>query len=152
MSAPIVLLEEKDTRNRLRQQAVPLAGAILVITGMAILALRDESSKLTGGLMLAGGVALMLASPQLLVAWDVTYKGHAIRFENSVVFGERLIIDEERFSAGVLGYRKTLIGTLRTGQGIGDRIRAESVAGIVQFEIRIVAEEASSGAGTGAGA
>jgi hypothetical protein len=140
MSAPTLLLQGSDTRNRIRQQAVPIMGAAGLIAGLALLAVRGESARLSGGIMVGAGVALLLAAPQLLVAWDVEYKGHAIRFENSVLFGERLYIDEERFSSGPFGYQKVLEGTITTGQGAGDRIRSESTAGLFRFDCRITAE------------
>jgi hypothetical protein len=70
----------------------------------------------------------------------VLYKGHTIRFENSVVFGERLYIDGVRITKGVLGFHKTLQGVIHSGNGSGDRIIAHSEAGLTMFKIRIVAE------------
>jgi hypothetical protein len=63
-----------------------------------------------------------------------------IRFENSPVFGERLIIDGERITQGALGYRKVLEGAIRRGAHAGKKIRAESVAGVVRFRCKVTVE------------
>jgi len=136
--AEIVLLHAHQTKRRLAQNAIPLAGTALLLAGIAVL--TGTPARAPGITAVVAGAALMALSPRLLVSWELTYKGHAIRFENNVVFGERLYVDGRRFTNGMLGYRKTLQAVIRTGDGIGDRIVAESDAGLTIFKIRIVAE------------
>ena len=137
--AQTVLLDTHETRRRLLQNALPMLGGALILAGIAIMVppVRATGQGMVG---LVLGVALLAWSPRVLVRWDLQYKGHAIRFENSVLFGERLYIDGVRITKGMLGYRKTLQGVIRDGDGAGDRITAESEAGLTIFRLRILAE------------
>jgi hypothetical protein len=140
MSAPpVILLDASDSRRRLLQQGLPLAGAGLLLCGIGVLVSSAGRGWLVGGVLITLGVLAVAAAPALLVSWEVDYKGHRIRFENSPVFGERLFIDGERISDGPLGYAKTLRGVIRSGDGAGERITAQSTAGLFQFRCRIVA-------------
>ena len=139
-----VLLDAHETRRRLLQNAVPILGAAGVLAGIAVLVASHGAAVIQGPVAIVAGLVLLLLSPRVLVSWELSYKGHTIRFENNVVFGERLYIDGTRITNGVLGFRKTLQGVIRTGQGAGDRITAESEAGLTMFKIRIVAESAKT--------
>ena len=138
-----VLLDTHETTRRLLQNAVPVAGASLLLAGLAVLVGSRGVAVVQGSAAIVAGVGLMALAPRVLVSWEVRYKGHGIRFENSVVFGERLYIDGTRITKGVLGLRKTLQGVIRTGEGLGDRITAESEAGLTMLRIRIVADSAT---------
>jgi hypothetical protein len=139
-----VLLDAHQTRRRLLQNAVPILGAAGVLAGIAVLVASHGAAVIQGPVAIVAGLVLMLLSSRVLVFWELSYKGHTIRFENNVVFGERLYLDGTRITKGVLGFRKTLQGVIRTGQGAGDRITAESEAGLTMFKIRIVAESAKT--------
>jgi len=141
-----VLLETHETRRRLLQNAVPLCGGGLLLAGIAVLA-GARTGRIEGVITVFAGAVLMALAPRCVVRWQVTYKGHTIRFENNVVFGERLYIDRARFTGGMLGHRRTLQGVIRTGEGAGDRITAESEAGLTIFKVRLVAESPAGGAG-----
>jgi hypothetical protein len=138
-----ILLDAADTNRRLVQQVVPLAGAILIVAGLAVAGRSTDASRLFGGLAAGFGAGLLVAAARPLIHWDLAYKGHIIRFENHSVLGERLYIDGERISSGPFGYRKTLQGVIKSGDGAGDRITSESEAGVLQFRCRIVAESAA---------
>src|SRR5262245_26472931 len=136
-----VLLDTHETRRRIFQNVLPLAGMALVLAGSAVI-IGPVQAYLQGSLAVGLGLFLLAWAPRVLVGWSLQYKGHTIRFENSVVFGERLYIDDTRITSGIFGYRKTLQGIIRTGEGKGDRITAESEAGLTIFTIRILAEPA----------
>jgi hypothetical protein len=85
------------------------------------------------------GLVLIAVSLRSVVAWDVTYKGHAIRFQNDSCFAEQLYIDGQRVARGGVGYVMELSGTIPSGEGAGETIRATSRAGVLSFSCRIVA-------------
>src|SRR5689334_19271915 len=136
---PTILLDAHETRRRLLQNSLPLAGIALVLAGSAVI-IGPPHANLQGFLAVGVGLLLMAWAPRVLVQWAVEYKGHSIRFENSVIFGERLFIDDTRITSGIFGYRKSLQGVIRTGEGKGDRITAESEAGLTIFKLRLLVE------------
>jgi hypothetical protein len=136
-----LLLDATDTRRRLAQQGLALAGAGLIVGGIFFGAISDRTRGAAVAAVIAGA-ALVVAASRVLVRWEVHYGGHVIRFENSVVFGERLVIDGERISRGVLGYRKVIEGAIRRGTSAGSRVRAESEAGVFRFRCRLTVESA----------
>jgi len=115
-SKSVTLLDSSNTGRRLLQQGLALAGAVLSVSGFVV------------------------AASRVLVCWDVRYQGHVIRFENNVVFGERRYIDGERITQGALGYRKVIEGTIKSGTGTRDQIRAASVAGVIRFRCKLTVE------------
>jgi len=143
MPSETVLLDTHSTKRRLMQNGLPLVGAALMLAGIAVM-VAPTRAYIQGSIGVLLGVVLIGSAPRVLLKWTVTYKGHTIRFENSVLFGERLFIDGVRITAGALGYRKTLSGLIQSGDGQGDRIKAESEAGLTIFRLRIVAESSSS--------
>jgi hypothetical protein len=138
-----VLLDTHETRRRVFQNLLPLAGMGLILAGSAVI-IGPVQAHLQGSVAVGLGLALIAWAPRVLVRWALQYKGHTIRFENSVVFGERLYIDDTRITSGIFGYRKTLQGIIRTGEGKGDRVTAESEAGLTIFKIRILVEPADA--------
>jgi hypothetical protein len=139
-----VLLDTHETRKRVLQNGLPLVGMALVLAGSAVI-IGPTQAYLQGFLGVALGLVLMAWAPRVLVRWSLQYKGHEIRFENSVIFGERLFIDDTRITSGIFGYRKSLQGIIRSGDGKGDRVTAESEAGLTIFKIRILVEPADGG-------
>jgi len=135
-----VLLDGCDTRRRLLQQALVIAGGVLSAWGVMRVGLGHGAARGVGVAAAVFGVVLLVAASRVLVRWEVLYGGHVIRFENSPVFGERLIIDGERITNGPFGYRKVLEGTIRRGTHAGKKIRAESVAGIFQLRCKLTLE------------
>jgi len=138
-----ILLDAGETKRRLLQQSVPFAAAMLLVPGLPLLALTHGAGRLLAGLGVAIGAALLgscFAPTRLLVRWEVSYKGHRIRFQNHPLFGERLYLDDELVARGGLGIHKTLYGTLTRGEGAGERITAVSEAGLIEFRCRLLAE------------
>ena len=88
-------------------------------------------------------MALIVLPLRHVIGWDVSYKGHRIRFENDACFGERLLIDGQLVDRGGVGLQMVLSGTIASGDGAGDIIRATSHAGPVTFSCRIVAKSPS---------
>ncbi len=60
--------------------------------------------------------------------------------EKPTAVRDLLQIDEERFARGVLGYRKVIEGAIRRGSHAGERVRAESVAGVIRFRCKLMVE------------
>jgi len=136
----MILLDASDTGRRLSQQGLALVGAALVVSGIVLMATGQGAARGLGLPAAVVGAGLLFVASRILVRWEVPYGGHIIRFENSVVFGERLVINGERFTSGVLGYRKVIEGTIRRGTHSGQRVRAESVAGVVRFRCKVTVE------------
>ena len=136
----MTLLDASDTGRRLLQQGLALAGAALLVSGVVLAATAHGVTRGLGLAAVAVGAVLVFVASRVLVRWEVLYGGHVIRFENSVVFGERLIIDGERITRGALGYRKVIEGAIRRGSHTGERIRAESVAGVIRFRCKLTVE------------
>ena len=56
--------------------------------------------------------------------WEVNHKGHTIRVENSWFGPERLLVDGElQDDRRGIGLRSQLCGTIKNGEGAGDRIK-----------------------------
>jgi len=132
-----VLLDAVETKGRIVQNGVLLFGALLAIPGLPLLAVRD--ARWIGAGCLVAAALLIVWATRRRIGWDVSYKGHQVRFENHPIFGERLILDDRRISRGALGFVKTLDGTIEQGEGAGDRIVSVSEAGLLRFTCRIVA-------------
>jgi hypothetical protein len=137
-----VLLHTHVTTRRLLQTVMPLLGTALLLAGVAVMVGRQATMQ--GSLAIAVGAGLMIAASRVTVAWDVPYKGHVIRFTHHVVFGDRLAIDGARVTGGLAG-RRTLLGVIRAGDGAGERIRAESEAGLTILRVKILAESHDPG-------
>ena len=117
----------------------------LMLAGIAVLtafrrpdATGHGAAMIQGPIAIAVGLILIMVAPRVRVRWSLDYKGHAIRFENHVLFGERLYLDDACVSKGALGYHKVLQGVIRTGDGpIDERI------GPVEVQRRLVGERAA---------
>jgi serine/threonine protein kinase len=135
------LLDATDTRQRRKQFVAFVAGIALIMISMPLFG-HHEGEALLGllGLFL-GGAALVVAA-RARQDWEVTYRGHRVRFRNSALFGERLFIDDKRVSRGGLGRRRELRGVIRHGDGAGDEIMALTDAGFLSYRCRIYAEHA----------
>jgi len=132
-----VLLDTHDTKRRLLQTGLPFGGIALGLAGAAVIMGPHVAGQ--GWPAVIAGLVLIAWAPRVRVWWTVFYKGHTIRFEHHTVFGDRLYIDDTRITKGAFGYRRTLRGVIRTGEGKGDRISAESEAGLTIFRLRLMA-------------
>jgi len=134
-----LLLEAADTRRRAIQTIVPMAGVLLGAAGVAMWFRAGGGPSVIAVSSTVIGIALIAVSLRSVIAWDVTYKGHAIRFQNDPCFAEQLFIDGQRVARGGVGYVMLLSGTIPAGEGAGEQIRATSRAGLFSFSCRIVA-------------
>jgi hypothetical protein len=135
-----VLLDAEARLRRVVQNLLPLAGAFLGAAGIAQLIRRDAGGGAWASLAVVVGGVLIAASTRYLIGWNVSYKGHTIRFENDPCFGERLFIDGALVDRGGLGVHMTLRGMIGAGDGAGERITATSRAGLTTFSCRIAVE------------
>jgi hypothetical protein len=135
-----VLLEASNTRGRLVQALLPLVGVVLGVGGVLMLVRAGGGLSIASVAMTVAAVVLIVVPLRTIIAWDVTHKGHAIRFENHPYFGERLLIDGSLVDRGGVGLHMELTGTIANGAGAGDVIRVTSFAGIPTIWCRIVAE------------
>jgi hypothetical protein len=134
-----LLLDVVDTRRRLIQTIVPMAGTLLGAIGVAMWVRAGGGPSTMAVSSTVIGMALIVVSLRSMIAWDVSYKGHAIRFQNDPCLGERLYIDGQLIARGGVGLSMVLSGTIRSGEGAGEIIRVNSRAGFVSFSCRIVA-------------
>jgi len=134
-----LLLEVADTRQRPIQTIVPMAGVLLGAAGVSMWVRAGGGPSVVAVSTTVIGLLLIAVSLRSVIAWDVTYKGHAIRFQNDPCFAERLYIDGQLVARGGVGYVMVLSGTIPSGDGAGETIRATSRAGVLSFSCRIVA-------------
>ena len=125
-----LLLEVADTRRRLIQTIVPMGGTLLGAAGVAMWVRGDGGPSVVAVSSTVIGIALIVVSLRSVIAWDVSYKGHAIRFQNDPCFAERLYIDGQLVARGGVGLSMVLSGTIPHGEGAGETIRATSRAGL----------------------
>ena len=139
---PVVLLDATDHARRIAQVGGPLVGGVLIVMGLSAGIVFSGTARLAAGAAVVAGLVCFGWGFQKLVRWEVDYKGHRIRLQNSVVFGERLYIEEERFQDDVAGYPKVLSGEIRSGVGAGDRIIASMRRTLFSYHCRIHVEPA----------
>jgi hypothetical protein len=134
-----VLLDASNTGGRVIQSLLPLVGIVLGVIGVTMLFRAGGGVGVASVAMTVAGVVLIGLPLRHVIGWDVSYRGHRIRFENDACFGERLLIDGQLVDRGGVGLRMVLSGTIAGGDGAGDIIRATSFAGLPTFHCRIVA-------------
>ena len=137
-TAAVELLDATDTRKRLMQHGATLAGVGLL--GAASFLVGRPGLLGAGLVCIALGLGLFAVSASVSQRWQVTYRGHPVRFENNPFRGERLYIDGELVGRGKIGFESELRGTIRSGAGAGDQIVSRSRAGLLTFRCRILAE------------
>lgn len=135
----VVLLDEETRSRRLLQVITQASFGPLVVLGTLL--------TLTGGTFTTIGVVFLAACAVLVghelrnpLGWEVTYKGHRIRFQNHPLFGERLYIDGALADRGRFGFEVTLRATIEQGRGAGERITAYVSGNFTRLACRIVAE------------
>jgi hypothetical protein len=134
-----VLLNATNTGRRLVQTIIQLAGILLGAAGVGMLFRESGGPSSLAVSTTLIGLAILVIALLTVIRWDVSYKGHTIRFENHPCFAERLYIDGEIVARGGLGVHMVLTGTIASDQGAGEVIRATSRAGFLSFSCRIVA-------------
>ncbi len=133
------LLEATDRRKRLLQHGALLAGTALGLPGIALGAFEPALFPL-GMAMLGGAIILLVVSFLIRQRWTVTYCGHEIRFENSVIVFQSLWIDGVLAARGGFGFRIELRAIIPRGEGAGEEVVVLAEPGLFAFHCRIYVE------------
>ena len=137
------LLDVTDRRVRLLQHVSLLMSFMLLLGGIATL----TSEAVPRGAAVAAivlGTAFVIMSGGIRQRWEIEYRGHCIRFENSAVTAEKLYIDEGLVARGGLGFKMELRAPIRVGEGAGEELMVLADAGFTAFRIRIFVENDGS--------
>jgi serine/threonine-protein kinase len=137
------LLEGSDHGKRLVQHGALTAGAVLAIPGFMMGALEPSLFPIGMAAVVASMVFLMIAA-FVRQRWSVTYRGHAVRFENGCMTGETLHIDDVLVARGGVGLRNEIRATIPSGEGAGDEIVVLAESGLLGFHCRIFAERGAA--------
>ena len=140
----VTLLDERQTAKRLLQHVPVLAGIALLILTSALVNNRPTFNW--GLLTLALGLAALAVAGFIEQRWEVTYKGHRIRYRNNPYMGEKLFVDDRLAAKGKIGIHSEMRATIASGDGAGETIVAQSKAGLVAFRCRIFVEGPSAAA------
>ena len=138
-----VLLEASDTGRRWIQTLMPLVGTGLGAAGVSMWFRADGGPTMLAVSATVIGIAVIVWSLRTIITWDVSYKGHAIRFQNDPCLAERLFIDGQLVARGGVGIHMVLSAPLPSGAGAGEIIKVTSRAGIFSLSCRIVAVSAA---------
>ena len=77
----------------------------------------------------------------MLKIWEVNYKGHKVRVENTWFSGERLFVDNELQDEEVgYGVRTRLFGRIKDGDGAGEKIKV-SIGAWLCAECRVFIDD-----------
>ncbi|HET6881101.1 MAG TPA: hypothetical protein VFI31_13155, partial [Pirellulales bacterium] len=101
----------------------------------------DRKSALTRAVVAvvtsATGIVLLILAASIRQRWKVTYHGHSIRFENSILRSSCLIVDGRVLARGKARLR---VGTrVPFGAGAGDLIVVRTRAGLLSYRCQISA-------------
>ena len=135
------LLEATDTSKRLQQHGGLLGVVLLGWAGM-VLTLPAVGLIWQGLGLLAVAAIGAVGVARIKQRWNVTYRGHALRFENGCLTGQALFIDDVRMAGGGVGLRNELRAVIPHGDGVGEEIVVLAEAGIVQLHCRILVDRA----------
>lgn len=133
------ILDVTDSRIR------PLQGLCLAISG-GLTGLAASIGMNSGGSLIpaivAGvvGLGLLVVAASIKQRWEILYRGHKIRFENSPVMAERLYLDDGLVARGGLGSKMEMRAPIRVGEGVGEEVMALSDAGMLKVRLRIYIE------------
>lgn len=133
------LLDTTDRKTRLLQLGL-MAGCGLLAGFATVFLLTDALPTFVAVLVLAVSVSLLVVAAGIKQRWEIEYRGHRIRFENSPVTGERLYLDEGLVARGQVGMKVELRAPIRVGEGAGDTIVALADAGMREFRLRLFVE------------
>lgn len=137
----VTLLEERQTARRLLQHAPILLGVVVLIAASGLV---KSPSTFTWGLVAIGlGLASLAVTAFIEQRWEVSHKGHRIRYINNPYTGEKLFVDDRQAARGKIGIKSEMRTSIASGDGQGDTIVAQSEAGLFQFRCRIFVEPAS---------
>ncbi|HEX9886590.1 MAG TPA: hypothetical protein VGA70_08885 [Longimicrobiales bacterium] len=133
------LLDVTDTRTRIVQQGLGVVGGILVAAGATVLITGSAPTFVGLGATVAA-IILVVVTAGIKQRWEIEYRGHRIRFENSPVTAERLYLDDGLVARGGFGAMMELRAPIRVGDGAGETIVALVNAGQLRFRLRLFSE------------
>lgn len=133
------LLDVTDRRTRLLQHASMAGCGLLAGAGIAMFR-HGPLPPAAAGVLIVAAVVLLVLTAGIKQRWEIEYRGHRIRFENSAVTAERLFLDEGLVARGGVGMKMELRAPIRVGEGAGDTIVALVDAGVGAFRLRIFIE------------
>ncbi len=137
------LIDVTDRKTRRTQQASAAAASALGAIG-AVLLVTEAGPALAAWAALGAAAALLALTASIRQRWDIAYKGHRIRFENSAVLAERMYLDEGLVARGGLGKKTELRAPIRVGEGAGETVVALVDAGLLSFRLRLFVEPPES--------
>jgi tRNA A-37 threonylcarbamoyl transferase component Bud32 len=132
----LLLLDETDRSARRLQHFALIGGLIWIASGVALAIAKPDLLPLTI-LLWAGGAGLLVVAERTRQQWEVEYRGHDIRFENSVFTSGRLLIDGKTVASGGIGLWTELSGRLPEDHGARERIVARTRAGLFSYRCRL---------------
>ena len=135
-----VVLDARATTRRWFQLVAQSGAVPLMTVGGGMVLRANGLDAIIGALMLLTVVVLVAIEIRYPLGWEAVYKGHAIRFRNHPIFGERLYVDGQLVDRGRFGRSGTLRGTIERGAGAGERITAHVRSSATFLSCRIVAE------------
>lgn len=124
--------------RRLQLAAVGASGLLVGLAG--VLLVFPHAPVWATVLALLIGVVGFVTAGAIRQRWEMEYKGHHIRFENSPLTGERLFLDGGLVSRGGVGQKMELRAPIRVGDGAGEEVMALVDAGILQIRLRVYIE------------
>lgn len=137
----MLLLDAIDRTRRPAQHGAILAGILLLLATLSLL--DPPGRRPFAAASAAAGLALLGIATRINQRWDVSYKGHRIRYVNNAMTGERLWIDDRPAGKGRLGIKSEIRVSIDDGEGLGDVIVSRSIAGFLTFRCRILVEPAA---------
>lgn len=136
------LVDDTDRTVRWKQLVAMACSTILVSSAGAVFAL-GRGPVWAPILALVAGLAGIVIAGGIRQRWELSYKGHDIRFENSPLTGERLYLDGGLVARGGVGSKIEIRAPIRVGDGAGEEIMALVDAGVLGFRLRIYVEGAA---------
>ena len=137
------LIDVTDRETRRTQQASAAAASALAGVG-AVLLIEEVGPAIAAWAALGSAAALLVLTAGIRQRWEVEYKGHRVRFENSAVLAERMYLDEGLVARGGLGTKTELRAPIRVGEGAGETLVALVDARLLSFRLRLFAEPPES--------
>lgn len=136
-----ILDETKSNNRRLQQWLLAIAIGLPL---PAIYFIVMPSSSIYVPLALAAVSAILMKISAVLKrdqVFEATYKGHAIRLDNTSLWAERLFLDDGLVKRGGLGSKMEFRFPIKAGEGLGDEIVVWFDAGSAHCRCRIEVEE-----------
>lgn len=133
------LLDVTDRHVRRTQHVSLLAVGVLAVTANQVL-VHDLGPAWAGWLAAASAAGLLVLVAGVKQRWEVEYRGHRVRFENSAVTAERLYLDGGLVARGGVGFKMELRAPIQVGEGAGETLVALVDAGLVTLRLRLFVE------------